>query len=92
MLVILVDTLDCTSAAAFREQAAPLVKASTGPLVVDCSKLVFVDSSGVGALLHVRNLLPADRLPVRLTGVGKKVLTILELMRVHRSFDLDPGS
>jgi ABC-type transporter Mla MlaB component len=53
--------------------------------------LEFIDSSGVGALLHVNRLLSEDRRPVRLTGVGKKVISLLELMHVHRSFDLNPA-
>ena len=66
------------------------LETTAGRVVVDCSQLEFIDSSGVGALLHVNNLLPESRRPVRLTGVGTRVLTTLELMRVHRQFELEP--
>lgn len=90
-LTVKVDTLDRTNCAEFKEEAARAIVAATGLVVVDCSRLEFIDSSGLGAFLHMHNLLPEHQRPVRLTGVGTKVLTILELMQVHRIFDLEPG-
>ncbi len=86
VLSILVSSLDVTNAAAFREETSPLVAGSTGKVAVDCSKLEFIDSSGVGALLHANKLLPPERRPVNLSGVGPKIMAQLELMHVHRSF------
>ena len=91
VLTVGVKTLTNANAAEFRELARPAIEAAAGRVVVDCSQLEFIDSSGVGALLHANNLLPEARRPVRLTGVGTKVLASLELMRVHRQFDLKPG-
>ena len=90
VLTVVVQTLDRTNASELREVAAQAIAASTGRVVVDCSQLEFIDSSGLGAFLHMHNLLPEDRRPVRLSGVGTKVLTILELVQVHRIFDLEP--
>ncbi len=87
-LTVLVDSLDRMNVAEFRDEAAKAVAASSGRVVVDCSLLEFLDSSGLGAFLHVHNLLPEERRPVILTGVGPKVLTILELMQVHRLFEM----
>ncbi len=84
------ESLDMANAASFREQYASLIEGSTGPVTVDCSYLEFIDSSGVGAFLHANKLLPDDRRPIHLTGVGGKVLTLLELMHVHRSFHILP--
>ena len=89
VLSVAVNSLDRVNATEFRETAAQAIAASAGPVVVDCSRLEFIDSSGLGALLHTHNLLPEARRPVRLVGVGLKVLTILELMQVHRIFDLE---
>jgi anti-sigma B factor antagonist len=89
VLTVVVNSLDRMNAAEFRETAAQAIAASAGPVVVDCAQLEFIDSSGLGAFLHTHNLLPEARRPVRLIGVGMKVLTILELMQVHRIFDLE---
>lgn len=92
LLTVMAGNLDISNAGAFREEASPLVAASTGLVEVDCTEMEFIDSSGVGALLHVNKLLPAERRPIRLIGVGRKVMTLLELMHVHRSFELEPRS
>lgn len=86
VMTVLANSLDVTNATAFREEASPLVADSNGKVEVDCSRLEFVDSSGVGALLHANRLLSVERRPVCLTGVAPKVMAQLELMHVHRSF------
>ncbi|MFT3990850.1 MAG: STAS domain-containing protein [Luteolibacter sp.] len=91
-LAILTDTLDISNETAFREECNASVADSTGPVELDCSKLNFIDSSGVGALLHINKLLSAERRPVKLTGVQPKVITLLELMHVHRSFEIEAGN
>jgi anti-anti-sigma factor len=90
LLTLSTDSLDVSNVRMFREELAPLVAAAVGVVEIDCSSLEFVDSSGVAAFLHVNKLLPEGRRPVRLTGVGAKVMTQLEMMHVHRSFDLQP--
>lgn len=90
VLALLVDSLDRVNAPEFRLEAGQAVAASSGLVEVDCATLEFLDSSGLGAFLHVHNLLPEERRPVRLTNVGTKVLTILELMQVHRIFEIEP--
>ena len=90
VLTVVAMTLTSADAAEFRETARLAIESSTGMVSVECSQLEFIDSSGVGALLHLNNLLPAARRPVRLTGVSTKLMASLELMRVHRQFDLQP--
>ena len=90
VLVLAVESLDRLNVGEFREEAAKAVAGSSRRVAVDCSILEFLDSSGLGAFLHVHNLLPEDRRPVILAGVGPKVLTILELMQVHRLFEMQP--
>ncbi|MCX6878515.1 MAG: STAS domain-containing protein [Verrucomicrobia bacterium] len=92
VLTVVVDALIASRAAQFREEVDRAMVAATGRVEVDCSRLDFIDSSGVGALLHMVKLLPVGRPPVRLTGVGPKVLANLELMCVHRIFDLVPST
>jgi anti-sigma B factor antagonist len=90
VLTVVVASMDRSNATEFREVAAQAIEASMGPVVVDCTRLEFLDSSGLGALLHAQKLLPEERRPICLRGVGSKVLTLLELMQVHRIFALEP--
>ena len=91
-LTILVQTLDRSNAADLRETAARVITAATPRMEVDCSRLDFIDSSGLGALIHTHNLLAESQRPVRLTGVGPKMLALLEFMQVHRIFELEPAT
>jgi len=90
VLTVMAKNLTVANAAEFREEARPVIETSSGEMVVDCSRVEFIDSSGVGALLHANNMMSESRRPVRLTGVGQKLLASLELMRVHRQFALEP--
>lgn len=89
VLTVLVESLDQAGSPEFREVAAAAIASSEGRVVIDCSKLDFIDSSGLGAFLHTNNLLTEERRPVRLKGVGAKVRSLLELMQVHRLFEMD---
>jgi len=90
ILKLSAPTLDRVNAPELRAIAAEAVNAGSQWVEVDCSTLEFIDSSGVGALLHVNNLLDQERRPVRLTGVSGTVLSVLELVRVHRLFAVEP--
>lgn len=67
------------------------VEAAWSPVVrsveIDLSAVEFLDSSGVGALLSVYKRLPAAG-SVRLENVRPAVQTVIELLRLHRIFDL----
>jgi anti-sigma B factor antagonist len=89
VLTVVVNTLTSVNAPEFRIAAEQMIANSSGQVLVDCSQVEFLDSSGVGAFLHAHNLLAEKRRPVRLLGVGSRLLAILELMQVHRIFDLD---
>jgi anti-sigma B factor antagonist len=82
--------LDRSISANFRHYVADALEGMTGRVSIDCSEIDFIDSSGVGALLHVNNLLPEERRPVILSGVSPSVLSVLELVRVHRLFEIVP--
>lgn len=88
LLTVVTNSLTSVNAAEFRAVAEQVIADSTGRLVVDCTQLEFIDSSGVGAFLHAHNQLSESRRPVCLIQVGAKVMASLELMQVHRIFDL----
>jgi anti-sigma B factor antagonist len=71
------------------------VEAAWSPVVrrasVDMSAVEFLDSSGVGALLSVYKRLPAPG-SVRLENVRPAVQTVIELLRLHRIFDMGSES
>lgn len=57
-------------------------------VVVDLSQVSFIDSSGVGALLAVRKKVADQPDPVTLLKPQEHVVSVLEMLRLHRVFKL----
>jgi anti-sigma B factor antagonist len=82
-----VEELDASNAAEFKRDIAPLLDANTR-LVLDLSRLRFVDSSGLGAFISCLRKLNAKRGDLKLCGMSKQVRAIFELVRMHRVFEI----
>ncbi len=82
-----VDELDASNAEEFKRDMAPVLQANTR-LVLDLSRLRFVDSSGLGAILSCLRQLSAKSGDLKLSGMSKQVRGLFELVRMHRIFDI----
>ncbi|MGO8756052.1 MAG: STAS domain-containing protein [Gallionellaceae bacterium] len=82
-----VDELDASNAGEFKRDMAPVLQANTR-LVLDLSRLRFVDSSGLGAMLSCLRQLSAKNGDLKLCGMSKQVRGLFELVRMHRIFDI----
>lgn len=85
--VVPVDELDASNAPEFKRDIAPVLQANT-KLVLDLSRLRFVDSSGLGAVLSCLRQLSAKHGDLKLCGMSKQVRAAFELVRMHRIFDI----
>lgn len=54
----------------------------------DCSSLMFVDSSGLGALISMQKLANERGGKLRLLAPKATMLQVLELTRLHRVFEI----
>jgi anti-sigma B factor antagonist len=81
------ETLDASSAKAFKEEIAPCITANAN-IIFDLSKLKFVDSSGLGALLSCLRQIHALGGDLKLCGMIKPVRALFELVRMHRVFEI----
>ncbi|MEU1118071.1 MULTISPECIES: STAS domain-containing protein [unclassified Streptomyces] len=63
-----------------------------GPVVVDCAALAFCDSSGIGALLHLRQRLIAQGRPLRLSGLPAQVTRLFTVTGLDQIFDVYPDT
>lgn len=77
------DALGTASIRAGLEQVA----GSAGPalVVLDLSRVSFIDSSGVGAIVYLFKRLKALGRNLELTGVHGQVRELIELLRVHKA-------
>jgi anti-sigma B factor antagonist len=82
-----VDELDAGNAGEFKRDIAPVLQANI-KLVLDLSRLRFVDSSGLGAMLSCLRQLTAKSGDLKLCGMSKQVQGLFELVRMHRIFDI----
>lgn len=80
--------LDAASARDFKKEVDSLWSDGVTAVEFDFSKVEFIDSSGVGALLGVYKRLPQGSATVRLTNVKAPVQSVIELLRLHRIFEI----
>lgn len=80
--------LDAASSRHFKKEIDSLWDDSVSAVEFDFSKVDFIDSSGVGALLGVYKRLPQGTASVRLTKVKAPVQSVIELLRLHRIFEI----
>ena len=85
--VIPVEELDAGNVGEFKRDIAPLVADDTR-LVIDFSRLRFIDSSGLGAVLACVRQVSANGGDLKLCGMSKQVRSTFELVRMHRVFDI----
>lgn len=81
------DHLDAGNVRDFKLAVAPMLKPNA-KLVFDLSGLKFVDSSGLGALLSCLRQLNSQGGDLKLCGVTRPVRALLELVRMHKVFDI----
>jgi len=84
---ILVEDLDASNVGDFRRDIAPVLEAHPR-LVLDLSRLRFVDSSGLGAFISCLRKLNAAGGDLKLCCMSKPVRGVFELVRMHRVFDI----
>lgn len=84
------DTLDAGNSRDFKQAVAPLLTPSR-PLVLDLSRVRFVDSSGCGALLWCLRRLHAENGRLKLGGVGARVAELFAIIRLDSQIDIFAG-
>jgi anti-sigma B factor antagonist len=82
-----VEELDAGNAGEFKREIAPLLEANA-KVVLDLTRLRFVDSSGLGAFISCLRKLNAKGGDLKLSGMSKQVRAVFELVRMHRVFDI----
>lgn len=81
--------LDAAMAIRFKDRLREVV-ARHGPLIMlDLSRVDFMDSSGLGAILAIRRTLPASR-RLELTGLTPNVDRVFKLTRMDTIFTIHP--
>ena len=78
-----IDQLDASNAEDFKRQMAPVFQ-DARKVVLDLSRVQFVDSRGCGAILSCLKRLSESGGDLKLCNVTRNVRTVFDLIRLHR--------
>lgn len=81
------EHLDASNIKEFKRDIASLTEANA-KVVMDLSRVQFVDSSGCGAILSYLRQLKAVGGDLKLCSITKPVRALFELVRFHRVLDI----
>jgi anti-sigma B factor antagonist len=81
------ETLDVGNVKDFRKAVEPILKEHSR-ILFDLEVLQFVDSSGLGALLHCLREMEEIGGELKVCSMSKSVMTVFEMVRLHRTFEI----
>src|SRR4051812_48643379 len=91
VLVLRVDGgLNVDTASDFVRQLESLLDAGCSQIIVDCTKLDYISSYGVGVLVGLHNKLARHGGDVKIAAARSMVLTALTVLHMHKLFDIYP--
>lgn len=81
------DVLDANTVSEFKSEINNAIQ-SEYHVVFDMSKVNFVDSSGIGAILSCLRKLNSEGGDLKICSLTKPVRALFELVRMHKIFDI----
>ncbi len=84
------NRIDAAGAISFKERMRELTDTPSRRVVLDLSNVVFLDSSGLGAVVAVLKLLAPDR-KLELAGLTPTVEKVFRLTRMDTIFTIHPS-
>ena len=81
--------IDAAVAIRFKDRMRELIADPSQKVILDLSQVGFLDSSGLGAVVAVRKMLPPDR-PLELSHLTPPVQKVFRLTRMDRVFTIHP--
>lgn len=89
-VLVMEDRIDAACAIQFKERMRDLTQTADGRVVLDLARVMFLDSSGLGAIVAVRKLLAPDRV-LELSSLTPTVEKVFRLTRMDTIFTIHPS-
>lgn len=83
--------LDAHNAEQFVGELRTLIDSGARKLLVDCTRLQFISSYGIGVLVRLHKRLAERGGHVKLASVGGRILRLLEISRLSRILEIYPS-
>ncbi len=92
-VLLIPERLCVVEAVAFKETCSRLCQRSPQPrsIILDLHQTVFIDSSGVGAIVSSYKSADSFKIPLRLRGAGPQVMAVLSLTGLDAVLDIQPA-
>lgn len=87
IVIVQSENLDAGNVKAFKDRLLPVLEDHQNVLL-DMSRLSFIDSSGLGALLSCLRTMNSKKGQLKLFAMAKPVQALFELVRMHRIFSI----
>jgi anti-sigma B factor antagonist len=84
------QALDASNSAVFKEIVRARLSANAA-ILLNLENVNFMDSSGLGALVWLLREVETQHGQVKLCSVNKPVQLLLEMVRMHRVFEIEPS-
>lgn len=90
VIEVTVSSLDASNTDAFKDAVKPLMQEGDR-IALDMKMLDFMDSSGLGSLVWMLRESEKNQGAIRLACVTRPIQTLLEMVRMHRIFQIHPS-
>src|SRR5437762_6375372 len=80
--------LNADTAADFVSQLESFIKLGVKKMIIDCAKLTFISSYGIGVLVRMHNKLAKQGGDVKIASPPSLVLQALHLVRMGKLFEI----
>jgi anti-sigma B factor antagonist len=78
------DAAQCSTAQSFLDRVS-------GPITIDCSKLEYISSAGLGVLLKTQKRLTAAAGSLKLAGLSPHLRDIFQYSGLDQIFEIEPA-
>lgn len=86
--VLFAGEIDFSVTPKVREKLLPLLKSGTPEIVLDLSRLSYIDSSGLALFIEARRMLLAEGRSIRIAGISPQVRKLFHLTQIGELFGL----
>lgn len=87
VITVLAERIDAASAIAFKEEMRSLLEGGPARTILDLSRVAFLDSSGLGAVVAAKKLVGPGR-SLELSGLTGAVEKVFRLTRMDSVFTI----
>ena len=82
--------LDGTNTAQLNESVEKLIKVGLKRIIVDCRKLTFISSAGIGTLVTLHRRMKSGGGQIKIAGAHGTVFDVLSIMKLDSILELYP--